>query len=191
MENYSSYSDEELTVLLKSDNKIAFTELYNRHWKRLFGIAYNRLKNIQAAEDIVHDVMVSFWNNREKVEISNLSAYLATATKYMILQKIRKEQRRLTYSQSMESSDETDNINLEDSLHFKNIMQLIQEEINQLPEKCKIIFKYSREEHLSIKEIAGKLNLSTSTVENQLNKALGRLRIVMKNIHLLLFFTFL
>lgn len=191
MEVPSSYSDQELMALLKANYDFAFTELYTRYWKVLFGIAYNRLKDIQAAEDIVHDVMMCIWNNKERLEIANVKAYFATATKYMVLQKIRKAYRQDQYLEAVKNSREADSIDLEDSLHYKNVLLLLQDEIDYLPEKCKLIFKYSREDNLSIKEIADKLNISSSTVENQLNKALGRLRLVMKNIHLMLFSFFL
>ena len=190
MKGYKLYSDQELIALLKADQHAAFTEVYNRYWKILFGMAYNRLKDIQAAEDIVHDVLLTIWNNKERLEITNLKAYLAAATKYMVLQKIRKEQYQTSYLQAIKPGFETGGIDLEDQLHYKNILLLIEQEINCLPEKCRLIFKYSRKDNLSVKEIAERLNLSSSTVENQLNKALGKLRLVIKHINLLLFLFF-
>ncbi|MBK0379909.1 RNA polymerase sigma factor [Mucilaginibacter segetis] len=187
----SSYSDQELIAFLKADQAFAFNEIYDRYWKTLFGISYNRLKDIQAAEDVVHDVLLSIWNNRDRLEIINLKAYLATATKYMILRKLRKEQHQMSYLQDLKGVPEAESASLEDRLHYKNILLMLEEEIDCLPEKCKLVFKYSRTENLSIKEIADKLEISSSTVENHLNKALGRLRLVLKHANTTLFSFFL
>lgn len=186
----SFYSDQELIAFLKADQAFAFNEIYKRYWKLLFGISYNRLKDIQVAEDIVHDVLLSIWNNRDRLEIINLKAYLAAATKYMILRKLRKEQHQAGYLQAIKDVA-TDTPTLEDRLHYKNIILMLEEEIDCLPEKCKLVFKYSRNENLSIKEIADKLNISSSTVENHLNKALNRLRLALKHVNTMLFSFFL
>src|SRR5262245_31392992 len=85
------YSDSELVVLLSKDDPRAFTLLYDRYWKILFSIAYNRLKDIQVAEDIVHDVFMSLWHNRNTISPDALNPYLATAVKYMVLAQVRKK----------------------------------------------------------------------------------------------------
>lgn len=188
MRLYHKISDAELTVLLKSGDQIAFTEVYDRYLKVLYAIAYNRLRNTQTAEDVVHDVLVSLWKNRDSAEIENLSAYLATATKYMIFHKIKRLQKFSSEAFDSEHLDLVmDNEDLEDRIHYKRLLEMVNEEVEKLPKKCRLIFKYSREEHLSNKEISEKLDISTSTVENQINTALSRLRKKVKNAHLILF----
>ena len=68
MKEYQLYNNQMLLDLLAESDEVAFTELYNRFWKKLFAIAYNRLNEVQAAEDIVHDVFASLWANREKIK---------------------------------------------------------------------------------------------------------------------------
>ena len=79
MNCYQSYRDEDLLILLAKNDKDAFTELYNRYWAVLFGIAYNRLQQAVTAEDIVHDVFLSLWKNKTDQKILQLENYLATA----------------------------------------------------------------------------------------------------------------
>ena len=91
MRDYSSYNNETLLELLAQGDEYAFTEIYERFHKVLFAIAYNRLNEIQEAEDIVHDVFASLWSNRTKVEVKSLENYLAVAAKYTVFAKIKRK----------------------------------------------------------------------------------------------------
>lgn len=191
MNVYTHLDDVDLLKHVALGNEAAFTEIYNRYWEILFAIAYKRLRDIQFAENVVHDVLVSLWHNRERASITSLKAYLATAVKYMIIAHFKKEQRHHAYQQQMAHVlSPADNIDLEESLHYKRILDLLKEEVENLPDKCRLIFKCSREKHMPVKDIAQMLNLSSSTIENQLNKALGTLRNRLKNISSPLFLIF-
>ena len=179
MRDYSSYDNVTLLELLSTGEEYAFTEIYNRFSKKLFAVAYSRLKEVQEAEDIVHDVFASLWANRNKVEVKSLENYLATATKYMVFAKIRRKERERLYNKTSQPSSIVE-LNIEISLHYKYILEALTNEVERLPEKCKLIFKYSRNNKLPVKEIAEKLNLSPKTVENQLNKALKQLKLITK-----------
>ena len=179
MKEYKLYDDKLLLDLLSESDELAFTEIYNRFWKKLFAIAYNRLKEIEVAEDIVHDVFASLWANREKSEIQSLDNYLATAAKYMVLAKIkRKEQERIYNNNSLQAP--VFELTVEASLHYKRILEIVKTETEKLPEKCRLIFNYSRNEGMAVKQIAKELHLSPKTVENQLNKALKQLKLAAK-----------
>ena len=175
MRNYQLYDNDLLLDLLSKDDELAFTELYNRYWKKLFALTYNRLKEIQSAEDIVHDVFASLWANRKKSAIESLENYLATATKYMVLAKIKKNQQQRNYTNDSNQVHIID-FQIETSLHYKRILEIVKNEVEKLPEKCKLIFKYSRNDGMPIKMIAQKLDISPKTVENQINKALRQLK---------------
>jgi RNA polymerase sigma-70 factor (ECF subfamily) len=187
MREYHSYDNKTLLGLMSKSNELAFTELYNRFWQKLFGIAYNRLQDTQLAEDIVHDVFASLWNNRKKVDIDSLENYLASATKYLVLATIkRKERERLYNNQSFNSP--VIELSIEFSLHYKRILEKVNKEVEKLPERCRLIFKYSRNNGMPIQSIAKELHISPKTVENQLNKALKQLRTSIKTFYSFLFF---
>lgn len=188
---YASLENTMLVDLLSKDDEEAFTELYNRYWQKLFAIAYNRLAEVETAEDVVHDVFAGLWSNRHKLEIESLENYLATATKYLVLAKIKRKIKERSFADSMESTSVIE-MSTESSLHYKQILERVNQEVEALPEKCRLIFKYSRNEGLSAKQIASRLHLSPKTVENQLNKALNRLKPLSRTFfHLLLFFLLL
>ncbi|MGF2411969.1 MAG: RNA polymerase sigma factor, partial [Ferruginibacter sp.] len=191
MNDYLLYNNQLLLELLSKGDESAFTELYTRYWKKLFTIAYNRLKEVEAAEDIVHDVFVGIWVNREKLQIEFLENYLATATKYAVLSKIKKKAQERMYNNNAAIATVFE-LPVETALHYKQILDAIKKEVEKLPEKCRLIFKYSRNEGMPVKQIAKELHLSPKTVENQLHKAVKQLKLVTKSfLHFLLFLTFI
>ena len=180
VKRYIQYDDNELLYLLSQNDKAAFTELYNRYWQKLYAIAYNRLKETQTAEDIVHDVMAGLWSSREKINIELLENYLATATKYAVLGKLRKKERERQFQNSLNQTPVFE-LQIEEKLHYKKILEVIKTEVELLPERCRLIFKCSREEGKPVKQIARELNISPKTVENQLTKAIKQLRLATKS----------
>lgn len=184
MKYYQSYTDNDLLQLLIKDDKQAFTALYHRYWKLLYAMAFKRLKDNQLAEDVIHDVLLSVWKNRLQLQIDTLQNYLVSATKYAVMGVIRKKLRQQQHENlpnvvSYESRTEN-------ALYYKQLFDFAMREMEMLPEKCKLVFKYSRQAGLSNREIAETLQISQKTVENQINKALHHLRFSMKRI--LLFF---
>ena len=188
MKEYQLYDNKLLLDLLSLGDESAFTEIYSRFWQKLFAIAYSRLKEIQSAEDIVHDVFASLWANRKKNEIDFLDNYLATATKYMVLAKIIKKKRERIYNNTSHQTQVFE-MPIENSLHYKCILEIVKKEVEKLPEKCRLIFKYSRNEGMPVRQIAKELSISPKTVENQLNKALKQLKLAIRSF--LNFFVFL
>ncbi len=180
--NIEVLPNDKLLELLRSDRQAAFNEIYRRHWQTLYAIAYNRLRDQQKSEDAVHDVFSSLWANRHRSEINNLNAYLATAVKFRVLENLRKESHRQTFIEHSSRAELQESHDLAEALHHKRLLQALSEEVENLPEKCRLVFKYSREQNMPIKQIAEEMNLSTSTVENHLNKALKKLREVVKKL---------
>jgi RNA polymerase sigma-70 factor (family 1) len=191
MLEYQLYNNETLLNLLAKSDELAFTEIYDRFWKKLFAIAYNRLKEKLEAEDIVHDVFASLWANRNKVNIESLENYLAVSAKYMVLSKIKKKERERIFNNASQQAPVFE-LTIESSLHYKYILEIVKNEVEKLPEKCRLIFKYSRNDGMPVKQIAKELSISPKTVENQLNKALKQLRLATKTfIHFILFLFFI
>ena len=171
----ASYDNQFLLSQLAQSDEQAFMTLYQRYWQKIFTIANNRLENSQEAEDIVHDVLLSLWQNRQTQQIQQLENYLAVATKYKVLARIKSKLRERQYRETAETAIVVE-MPVENSLHYKRILMLVKTEVEKLPEKCRIIFQYSRNEGMSVKQIAKVMHISPKTVENQLNKALRQLR---------------
>jgi hypothetical protein len=86
---YKTLSDIALFILLKKDDHAAFTEIHHRYWERLMAIALQRVKDVHIAQDIMQEVFVSLWNNRQKAVIEKPENYLATAVKYLSITHLR------------------------------------------------------------------------------------------------------
>lgn len=180
MRTNAHYSNEELLTGLQQGDRMAFTEIYNRYWKRIYIIAYNRMCDGAQAEDIAQEVFASLWSNRSNVQIETLENYLATAAKYLVLTAIRKKTLSRRYGQALQnkiSSWQSPDADFQN----KQILQLLELEIEKLPEKCRLIFKYSRNEGMASKQIAAKLHITPKTVDNQIHKALKILKLASRS----------
>lgn len=168
-------------------NERAFSDLYDLFSEPLTKHILTKIANIEVAEDILHDLFLSLWRNRvNMIEIESLPAYLYSSCRYLIIAHYRKELKNQN-PLDLEGLDVLDDsISLEDRLHYRYVIDMVTNEIENLPDKCRQVFKLSRNEYLSNKEIALELGISESTVEKHINKAISRLREVSKK--MLLFF---
>ncbi|MCU7550679.1 RNA polymerase sigma-70 factor [Chitinophagaceae bacterium LB-8] len=180
MRNYSTLTEEELLIRLQAGNEDAFTEIYNRYWEKLLAIGYYHVRDQQAAEDIVHEVMISLWMRKRDLTINSLQAYLATAVKFAVFKSITRNKRRREIIEGQALSEHISDI--EEKLDAKFLHAYMLGAIEELPEKARLVFNYSRVEELTISEIASKMDLSPKAVEYHMTKALRALRETLKKI---------
>lgn len=176
MQNLNILQDEELLQLLKQEQMAAFEEIYNRYWDKLYAAAYKRLQSKEVSEELVQDLFTSLWINRNVLNIhTSVAGYLFTSVRYLVLGQIQKEMVRDSYKESL-SLNRVDN-STEETVLLNDLVANLNVAVEQLPVKCKSVFELSRKEFKSNKEIAAELGISEKTVENQLTKALKRLRL--------------
>jgi len=175
IDSINTPADNELLVLIREDNRNAFEQLYNRYWSKLYLSAYKILRERHGSEDIVQEVLVKLWIRRHELAIDNLNAYLHNAVRFQVFNHIRNCKVRVSLFEEIEALPVANNA--ENTLLAFDFNRKLEGGVTGLPEKCREIFLLSRREQLSTKEIAGKLDLSPKTVENQLTIALRRLRV--------------
>ncbi len=180
MNNYKNFSDTALTDSLKKGEEGAITEIYSRYWSKLLAIAYNHTHEKQAAQEIVQEILVNLWDKRNVLNINSLSNYLAMAVKYAVLQSLQKEKRRIDIAKNIFGEQRINDGQAQVDALF--LQQYINGVVEQLPEKCRLVFKYSREKGKTIPEIGSELNMADKTVEAHLTKALKTLRYALKGV---------
>lgn len=175
---YILYSDEELLNLAKHGNTSAFDEIYKRYRNILMELACKKLplKSKFMAEDIVQDIFISLYQKRALLEITvSLHGYLVQAVKYKIANEIRSSQISSKYQDFLFFSGFCKN-DFASRLETNELHGYIDSALRRLPPKCKEVFRLSRDEDQSYKDISSSLNISVSTVEKHIVKALKILR---------------
>lgn len=167
-------NDEELIHLLKNGDELSFTEIYDRYWDKLYFIAYKLLKDTSVAEEIVQEVFLTLWKKRESLLIKSISPYLAAMTRYAVYRQAAqiKNAKRQENLLGMLNAEAT----LEIDIDQKNLLEIVTEMSNKLPEKCRLVFQYNKLQDMSLVEVAENLNISQKTAEGHLTKALRVIR---------------
>lgn len=175
MPDYKLYSDQQLLDMLRMDNRMAFDEIYDRHWPMLYQRTFNVCRDRETSMDVCQEIFIWFWEHRNSVKIiSSVKGYLFAAAKYKLISYIRKGKVKENFFTTIKDLPES--YTIEEHLELKELQHIIGQITDQLPEKCRQIFRMSRNEHLSNKEIADRLGLSEKTVENQITIALKRIK---------------
>jgi RNA polymerase sigma-70 factor (family 1) len=170
----TTFSDQELMDLVQQGNQPAFAELYKRYWEKMVLIAWNGTNDKALAEDIVHEVFIALWNEKNNFQIINVGGFLATKIKFAVFKIYRKVQRR---SKLAEMNYDFSEVSLdEEKLDALFLKEYIDQIVEHLPEKCKLVFKCSRQLGLKNSEIASQMNISEKSVEANLTRALKTIR---------------
>ncbi len=178
-----TFSEKTLISLLKTQNILAFNELYSRYCKELYDTAYKRLLSKDDVQDIIQEIFISVWNNAANFDENiSLRPYLFKSLKYKVIDSIYRNKSNshlsLTDISEIDFIKERGDTN---PLITKDLETFLNKEINNLPGKMKEVFLMSRKHYLPNDEIARQLSISSQTVKNQISMALKRLRQSLEN----------
>jgi RNA polymerase sigma-70 factor (family 1) len=171
-----------LQKIQEHDDQQSFKKLYQLLFFRLYQFAYSYVHSKESAEEVVNDVFLSLWQKRKTLDaINNINVYLYVAVKNASLNWLRKNKHVFTVSMDELATDHLHLVpNPELMLITRELQLHIREAIEQLPPRCKIIFKLIKEDGLSYKEVASILEVSVKTVDTQLYLALKKLSKILK-----------
>lgn len=188
-DSFSQTDENELLDLLNQGESRAFTEIYNRYWKKLFTIAANKLDNLAEAEELVQDIFTELWNRNGKLVITtSLASYLAVAVKYKVIDHLAKKAQHRKYQQHAANNQQTADSPTIQWLDCQELKERMYRSVCGLPEKCRLVFELSRNKGYSQKQIASRLGISEKTVEAHLGKALRTLRTSLSTFFVLFLF---
>ena len=185
MSDYQSHTDQQLLSLLQNSDENAFTELYNRYWDKLLVRGLTQLNSLEDMEELLHDIFVKLWNRRATLDIKySFHTYIAAMLKYEILRLLTERRKKPSIESTNTYGDKAAEDSTSKLLDFKDLQQQLEASVRQLPDKCQLVFRMSREQGLSQKQIAHALNITPKTVENHINRALRILRTTIQNIRI-------
>lgn len=171
---------------LKKDDKSALDDLFNCYYPRLYHFSKSILKIENEIDDILQEVFVKIWLNRQKIgNAETFNAYLFTITKNEVLNLIRSNIRDQTFRDNLFLQSVGVEYQTPNPIEFDEIKTGIDKIVAQLPEKRQQVFILSRTEGLSNKEIAQQLNISEKTVEDHITHAIKYIKSAMKDMGLL------
>ena len=177
----TNYTDQELINSLQNGNEQAMDVLFRRHYSFICRSVYRILKDNNLAEDIAQEVFFGLWKKRENLNIStSVQAYLKRAAINKSLNFIRDQKVKFDDEEKMPVLTNKQ-ATTQQELEAEDLQKLINESIDKLPEKCRLVFTLSRFEEMTYQQIADELNISIKTVENQISKALKYLRIALND----------
>jgi len=169
------HSDSELLSLVGESNAAAFDILYKRYWKKVLSLAHQKTGDLMEAENIVQDVFVSLWKRKETIVIhGEFASYLFVSVKYRVLKVLA--QRKAKYAESLELAGDLLDDSTQEYLAFDELKARLEQLIGTLPEKSQLIYRLSRDDGKSYKEIANELNISEKAVDAHLVRAKRTLR---------------
>lgn len=178
--NKSFLNQEKLTKALKKGDTNAYTFLVEHYYKMLCDYAYNLARDDFKSEDIVQNVIVRMWQQRQKLNPKmSIKSYLYKSVYNEFVDQYRKEiavtKLEKKYIEGLDSFVEE-----QDEDETNRLIHLVKKEIDLLPPKCKETFLLSKQDGLTYNEIADFQNISINTVEKHMVKAFSILRKKMK-----------
>ncbi len=175
-------SDAELLCRMADDDQEALSlAVYRRHWEALFVSTVRVIGNREDAEDIIQEVFASLWNRRKALNLTGrLAGYLQVSVKYKAINYIERNITRRHYLAALNEAVKAGvPASPEVLLQVKEVQQLIQTVIENMPPKMREVFELSRSHYLSHKEIATRLGISEETVKKHIQHALQLFRSAM------------
>ncbi|NRF41004.1 RNA polymerase sigma factor [Pedobacter foliorum] len=170
-------TDLALLDLLKEDSDDAFNEIYARYWDLVYAIACKKLNNRDEAKDVVHDLFMLIWIKRHSIRITTtFIGYIYIILKNKLTDLNRRQTLRIKHDDEAVKTHSFAENDVFEQLVSKDLAHQLQLEIQDMPIGMRQVFLMSREEQLSVNEIADKLSISSQTVKNQITSALKRLR---------------
>jgi len=174
MTNSGKIIDSETIKRFKADDMSAFDIIYRKYSKKLYRFAYSIIKVKPDAEGIVHEVFIKVWEKRNRIdEYLSFESYLFTITYNTTISFIRKkvkENKYIEYVKLMQNpSIQSKTI---PEIEYNELKDKSEKIINLLPARQKQIYKLSREDGLTYKEIAAKIDISVNTVETHMERVI-------------------
>ncbi len=178
-------------ALLQAGDYSAFEDMFHEWYNPLCRYAYSILQDVSEAEDVVQHTFYKLWDQHKEIEIrTSINSYLYRMVHNACLNRVKHLKVRKEHIAEYATEKESAEHNTDLTLMRSELQKRIDSAIENLPPRCREVFKLSRFEQRSHAEISDQLGITVNTVETQIVKALRSLRLSLKDyLSFLLFFS--
>ena len=173
---YPDLTDAILVDLLKTGDPLAFEQIYKRYWRQLFGLVYQQLGSKEDSEEIIHDLMLSLWQNRGHSNIQSLRIYLFIAARNLTNKFIKSQINLRRYREYQLLHEVFETVDSDENLTITELSDAIEQVLKKMPEKTAAIFRMSKMDEIPVKKIASQMDLTDKAVEYHITKSMKILR---------------
>ena len=172
------YPDTVLLMEFQKGNDRAFRQVFERYNKQLGYFAEKRIQDREEAEDIVAQTFSILWQKREDFETEEkIRSFLYVTTRNACIDFLRQRQRRQASGKELLYLEkDTDDVDLLKDIAESELLAIVYRAIENLPKKCKAVFKLVYLDGLSTSEGAARLRISERNVLNQKARAIKLLQ---------------
>ena len=167
------------TYFLKE--RYTLKKIYDHYWERLYEICFRQTQDVASSEEMVQDIFISLWRRWDELEIeSSLDGYLIKAAKLKVIDYYREKyihRHQVVETKGLSQDDRAVLQITENEVEDKILTQYANNVIEKLPNQCQTVFRLSRHQQKTTREIAIELGISQKTVKNHLTKALSHMRL--------------
>lgn len=176
------YTELELLEEIAGGNESAFNLLYDKYAGKVYAMGIKYLKSPFLAQDAVQEIFVKIWNNRGQLPyVRSFPAWLGTISRNQLINELQKQVPMEVLEESHPGARHEIVPVAGSEIDFRELEQLIKKGVESLSPRQQQIYKLSREEGLSHKQIAVQLSISYDVVREHMSKALKNLRIFLEN----------
>jgi RNA polymerase sigma factor (sigma-70 family) len=183
--SYRSLEDSKLVSLIMEGDRLAFDEVYERYWKRLYNDTYKRLKSIEMIEEIVQDVFSNLWSSRGKRNIQNIYPYLLTSVRYQVFMLYKKGKSTPVFEEPLEHMVLA-TLQADSLFNEKELKGCVSVWMALQPDKRRAVFQMKYIDEKTTREISETLGISQKTVQNQLLTSFSSLRDFLSKVMIIL-----
>ncbi|TWV94682.1 RNA polymerase sigma factor [Chitinophaga pinensis] len=166
----------ELYRRIAAGDETAFSQLVELFAPSLQAMAARITGSVAVADDLVQDTFLKVWLSRDQLSgVAQPAAWIKKICFYRAVNHVRRQSIHNKVMDAVGGQKESTG-KTTDIVEFRQLLAMVNNAVQQLPEKQRQVYRLSREQALSINEIAGHMDLAVSTVKNLMVMALKNIR---------------
>ena len=170
-------NDQHFLELIAAGDQNAFRRIFETYSNKVYGFALKLTRSTTLAEEIVQDVFMKIWINRESLEaIRSFPAYIFTLTKNHTFNTLKRIAIEEAAKNTLGKKMNVANYETEDAVNYNESQRLLNQAINNLPPQQKLVYSMCQQEGLKYEEVAQRLKISRLTVKTHMQQALRSIK---------------